>query len=68
MDRHFVFHLIEQDIGLPSDFREYSIEQKGLDATVVAIKMDPAALNYPLPPELIKAVGECVIHSQKVSV
>ncbi len=59
---------MQQDIGLPSDFKEYNIEQKALDATVVAVKMDPAALNYPLPPELIKAVGERVIHTQKVSV
>ncbi|WP_226654196.1 iron-containing alcohol dehydrogenase [Pseudalkalibacillus hwajinpoensis] len=59
---------MQQDIGLPANFKDYSIPPEALDATVAAVKMDPAALNYPLPPELIKAVGERVIHAQKVSV
>lgn len=59
---------MQQDIGLPANFKDYSIPPEALDATVAAVKMDPAALNYPLPPELIKAVGEQVIHAQEVSV
>ncbi|MCA0170696.1 iron-containing alcohol dehydrogenase [Bacillus sp. RAR_GA_16] len=59
---------MQQNIGLPANFKDYSIPPEALDATVAAVKMDPAALNYPLPPELIKAVGEQVIHAQEVSV
>ncbi|MBN8208823.1 iron-containing alcohol dehydrogenase [Bacillus sp. NTK071] len=59
---------MQQDIGLPADFKEYDIKSEALEATITAVKMDPAALNFPLSPELIKAVGERVIHAQKVSV
>ena len=59
---------MQQDIGLPANFKDYSIPPEALEATVAAVKMDPAALNYPLQPELIKAVGERVIHAKKVTV
>ncbi|MGG1687082.1 iron-containing alcohol dehydrogenase [Pseudalkalibacillus sp. NRS-1564] len=59
---------MQQNVGLPANFKDYDIKLDALDATIAAVKMDPAALNYPLPPELIRAVGERVIHSQKVFV
>lgn len=52
---------LQYKAGLPSDFGNYKISEDDLQRTVVAVSSDPAALNFPIPPELIRSIGEKVV-------
>ncbi|RSK27219.1 iron-containing alcohol dehydrogenase [Bacillus sp. HMF5848] len=53
--------VLQHKVGLPSDFSSFSIPEEGLEATVTAVSLDPAAVSFPIPPELIQAVGQRVV-------
>lgn len=55
---------LQQKIGLPENFDSYNISESDLEQTITAVSMDPAALNFPMPPELIRAIGEKVVPLQ----
>ncbi|TKH02530.1 iron-containing alcohol dehydrogenase [Peribacillus simplex] len=44
------------DLGLPSDFSDYGINQFDMERIVKAVRTDPAATNYPMSEELIMSV------------
>jgi alcohol dehydrogenase class IV len=52
---------LQYRVGLPSDFRSYNISYEDFEKTVAAVSGDPAALNFPMPPELIRSIGEKVV-------
>ncbi|WP_216828623.1 iron-containing alcohol dehydrogenase [Alkalihalobacterium elongatum] len=56
--------LLQQKVGLPSNFESYNITEKAFQQTITAVAADPASLNFPLPPELIRAIGEKVVPLQ----
>src|SRR3954452_25381873 len=53
--------MLQQSVGLPADFKQYTISEEALAATIPAVMKDPAALSYPMPPELITAIGQRVV-------
>jgi alcohol dehydrogenase class IV len=53
--------LLQHKVGLPADFKEFNISEEALQQTVPAVMKDPAALNFPMPPELIAAIGQKVV-------
>nr|WP_263327496.1 iron-containing alcohol dehydrogenase [Neobacillus sp. Marseille-Q6967] len=53
--------LLQHKVGLPADFKDYNISEEALQATVPAVMKDPAALNFPMPKELIAAIGQRVV-------
>lgn len=53
--------LLQQKVGLPTDFNEFNISEQALQQTVPAVMRDPAALNFPMPPKLITAIGQKVV-------
>ncbi|WP_204524689.1 dehydroquinate synthase/iron-containing alcohol dehydrogenase family protein [Litchfieldia alkalitelluris] len=53
--------MLQYKAGLPSDFSHYKISEGDLQRTVVAVSSDPAALNFPIPPELIRSIGEKIV-------
>ncbi|MGG3963763.1 iron-containing alcohol dehydrogenase [Heyndrickxia faecalis] len=53
--------LMQQKVNLPVDFTEFNISEEDMQHTVPAVMKDPAALNFPMPPELIAAIGERVV-------
>lgn len=53
--------LLQHKVGLPDDFIEFNISEEALQLTVPAVMKDPASLNYPMPPELIAAIGQKVV-------
>ena len=53
--------LLQQNVGLPADFKQYTISEEALAATIPAVMKDPAALSFPMPPELIAAIGQKVV-------
>ncbi|MFV8829154.1 iron-containing alcohol dehydrogenase [Alkalihalobacterium sp. APHAB7] len=55
---------LQQKTGLPENFDAYNISESDLEQTITAVSMDPAALNFPMPPELIRAIGEKVVPLQ----
>lgn len=44
------------DLGLPSDFSAYGINQSDMERILKAVMTDPAAANYPMSEELIMSV------------
>ncbi|ASS97677.1 MULTISPECIES: iron-containing alcohol dehydrogenase [Geobacillus] len=52
---------LRDDIGLPEDFADYPITAEQFAATISAVASDPAAVSFPMPPELIRAIGERVV-------
>lgn len=53
--------LLQQKVGLPADFKQYNISEENLTQTVPAVMKDPAALSFPMPKELIAAIGQRVV-------
>jgi alcohol dehydrogenase YqhD (iron-dependent ADH family) len=44
------------DLGLPSDFSDYGINQSDMERILKAVRTDPAATNYPMSEELLMSV------------
>jgi alcohol dehydrogenase class IV len=53
--------LLQHKLGLPADFKEYNISEDDLNRVIPAVMKDPAALNFPMPVELIAAIGQRVV-------
>lgn len=53
--------LLQHKAGLPSDFSEYGISERDLEKVIPAVALDPAAVSFPMPPELIQAIGQKVV-------
>jgi alcohol dehydrogenase class IV len=53
--------LLQHKVGLPADFKQYNISEENLAQTVPAVMKDPAALSFPMPKELIAAIGQRVV-------
>ncbi|WML39342.1 iron-containing alcohol dehydrogenase [Neobacillus sp. OS1-2] len=53
--------LLQHKVGLPSDFKEFTISEEDLALTIPAVMKDPAALSFPMPKELIAAIGQKVV-------
>jgi alcohol dehydrogenase class IV len=53
--------LLQHKTGLPSDFTEYNLTEEDLDRVAAAVAKDPAAVSFPMPKELIQAVGQQVV-------
>ncbi|MFJ5761261.1 iron-containing alcohol dehydrogenase [Neobacillus sp. NPDC093182] len=53
--------LLQHKVGLPADFKQYNISEENLAQTVQAVMKDPAALSFPMPKELIAAIGQRVV-------
>jgi alcohol dehydrogenase class IV len=53
--------LLQHKVGLPADFTQYNITEENLAQTVPAVMKDPAALSFPMPKELIEAIGQRVV-------
>ncbi|MFS1519354.1 iron-containing alcohol dehydrogenase [Bacillus sp. SCS-151] len=52
---------LQMKVGLPADFADYGIEEDYLEAAGMAVAMDPAALTFSIPPEIIEQIGLKVI-------
>lgn len=53
--------VLQHKVGLPKDFEQYKITEENLAQTVPAVMKDPAALSFPMPKELIAAIGQRVV-------
>jgi alcohol dehydrogenase class IV len=53
--------LLQHKVGLPADFKQYTITEENLAQTIPAVMKDPAALSFPMPKELIAAIGQRVV-------
>jgi alcohol dehydrogenase class IV len=53
--------LLQHKVGLPADFEQYNITEENLAQTIPAVMKDPAALSFPMPKELIAAIGHRVV-------
>ncbi|MDQ0218834.1 iron-containing alcohol dehydrogenase [Peribacillus cavernae] len=53
--------LLQVKTGLPADFSQYNISAENLQKAISAVASDPAAVNFPLPKELIEAIGQRVV-------
>lgn len=53
--------VLQHKVGLPTDFQDYKISEEALQLTIPAVMKDPAALNFPMSPELIAAIGQKVV-------
>lgn len=53
--------LLQHKVGLPADFKQYNITEENLAQSIPAVMKDPAALNFPMPKELIAAIGQRVV-------
>lgn len=53
--------LMQKKTGLPSDFGDYSVSPQDTENIVKAVAMDPAAVSFPMPPELIQAISQKVL-------
>jgi alcohol dehydrogenase class IV len=53
--------LVQQKVGLPADFKQYNITEENMALTIPAVMKDPAALSFPMPKELIAAIGHRVV-------
>lgn len=53
--------LLQYQVGLPADFKEFNISEEALKQTIPAVMKDPASVNYPIPPELITVIGQKVV-------
>jgi alcohol dehydrogenase class IV len=52
--------LLQHKVGLPADFKQYNISEEALQTAIPAVMKDPAALSFPMPAELIAAIGQKV--------
>jgi alcohol dehydrogenase class IV len=52
---------LQHKVGLPADFKQFNITEENLAQTVPAVMKDPAALSFPMPKELIAAIGQRVV-------
>jgi alcohol dehydrogenase class IV len=53
--------LLQYKVGLPADFKQFSISEEDLQLAIPAVMKDPAALSFPMPKELIAAIGQKVV-------
>jgi len=53
--------MLQHKVGLPADFKQYNITEENLAQTIPAVMKDPAALSFPMPKELIAAIGQRVV-------
>ncbi|MGG1401125.1 iron-containing alcohol dehydrogenase [Bacillus salipaludis] len=53
--------LIQHQVGLPADFKDYQISEEALKQTIPAVMKDPAAASFPMSKELIAAIGQKVV-------
>ncbi|MFP7296552.1 iron-containing alcohol dehydrogenase [Neobacillus niacini] len=53
--------LLQHKVGLPADFKQFNITEENLVQTIPAVMKDPAALSFPMPKELIAAIGQRVV-------
>jgi alcohol dehydrogenase class IV len=53
--------LLQHKVGLPADFKQFNITEENLAQTIPAVMKDPAALSFPMPKELIAAIGQRVV-------
>lgn len=53
--------LLQYKVGLPADFKQFNISEEALQMAIPAVMKDPAALNFPMPKELIAAIGQKVV-------
>ncbi len=53
--------LLQYKVGLPSDFKQFNITEEALQLAIPAVMKDPAALSFPMPKELISAIGQKVV-------
>lgn len=51
---------LQEQVGLPKDFSKFDIPENSLPTIIAAVQSDPAAMNFPLPAELIEAIGKRV--------
>lgn len=51
---------LQEEVGLPKDFSAYDIPEDSLAKTIAAVQSDPAAMNFPLPTELLEAIAKRV--------
>jgi alcohol dehydrogenase class IV len=52
---------IRELTGLPEDFSHYEISEEALKKSTTAVASDPAAVSFPMPAELIQAIGQRVV-------
>jgi alcohol dehydrogenase class IV len=53
--------LLQYKVGLPADFKQFNISKEALQMAIPAVMKDPAALSFPMPKELIAAIGQKVV-------
>ncbi|MBT2736357.1 iron-containing alcohol dehydrogenase [Bacillus sp. ISL-7] len=53
--------LLQYKVGLPADFKQFNISEEALQMAIPAVMKDPAALSFPMPKELIAAIGQKVV-------
>jgi alcohol dehydrogenase class IV len=53
--------LLQHKTGLPADFSEFKLTEEDLERAAAAVAKDPAAVSFPMPKELIQAVGHQVV-------
>jgi alcohol dehydrogenase class IV len=53
--------LLQYKVGLPADFKQFNISEEALQLAIPAVMKDPAALSFPMPKELIVAIGQKVV-------
>ncbi|MEH6908479.1 iron-containing alcohol dehydrogenase [Neobacillus drentensis] len=53
--------LLQYKVGLPADFKQFNITEEALQLAIPAVMKDPAALSFPMPKELIAAIGQKVV-------
>ncbi|MBT2727767.1 iron-containing alcohol dehydrogenase [Bacillus sp. ISL-75] len=53
--------LLQYKVGLPADFKQFNISEEALQMAIPAVIKDPAALSFPMPKELIAAIGQKVV-------
>jgi alcohol dehydrogenase class IV len=53
--------LLQVKTGLPQDFAQYNLTEDDITRSIQAVSSDPAAVSFPMPKELIAAVGQQVV-------
>lgn len=53
--------MLQKKVGLPADFSSYNITEEAFRQTIPAVMKDPAAVSFPMPKELITAIGQRVV-------
>jgi alcohol dehydrogenase class IV len=53
--------MLQHKTGLPKDFTSYNLTGEDLERTIAAVAKDPAAVSFPMPKELIQAIGQRVV-------